>query len=165
LLKLLVLQHVKPEHLGILADFFDADGIDYEYLRIYEGNPVPENLCGYSGLVVLGGPQSVYEVDKYPFLWSEEKLIRDALRRHQPVLGICLGSQLIAEAGGSRVYKGNYREIGWHPLELQENLRDIICNSLPKRMMVFQWHSDTFDVPENAIRLAGSRLFPNQAFV
>ena len=79
-LKLLVLQHVESEHLGILADFFDADGIEYKYLRIYEGESAPKNSCGYSGLIILGGPAGVYEEDKYPFLRLEQELIRDGIR-------------------------------------------------------------------------------------
>ena len=163
-MKLLVLQHIKPEHLGILANFFDADGIAYEYVRVYEGDSVPKHLQGYSGLIILGGPAGVYEEDEYPFLRLESGLIRDALHRRQPLLGICLGAQLIAKTAGARVYKGDCKEIGWYPIEQAENSVDVIFNTLPKRIMVFQWHGDTFDIPRNAVRLAGSRLFPNQAF-
>lgn len=109
----LVLQHAKPDHLGLMADSLKQECIEYTCLRSDLHQRVPDTPRGYRGLVVLGGPQSVYEEDQYPYLKREKVLIRRAIESDIPVLGICLGSQLLAEVLGSRVHPGDKIEIGW----------------------------------------------------
>ncbi|MEE8403452.1 MAG: type 1 glutamine amidotransferase, partial [Candidatus Hydrothermarchaeaceae archaeon] len=109
----LVLQHAESEHLGT----FD---IECEYVRLFSGALIPQNLSGYTALVILGGPMNVYQEDKYPYLKGEDILIKEALDKNFPTLGICLGSQLIAKAGGAKVYGVQEKEIGWYKAGLTE---------------------------------------------
>lgn len=161
----LVLQHIECEDLGTIADAMSKRGIGYKYVRLFDGERVPADTSRYTGIVILGGPMNVYEEDKYPYLKDEDILIKKAVRNDMPVLGICLGGQLIAKAAGARVHKGTKKEIGWYKLRLTEESRqDKVFNALPHELSVFQWHGDTFDIPEGATRLAGSELFPNQAY-
>lgn len=158
----LVIRHVAHEGLGILKRPIEKDS-DVEYVDVYKGAPVPARIDGYDGLIVLGGPMGVYEDDIYPFIKPELKLIEDALKKRVPMLGICLGSQLLAKAAGSRVYKGGAKEIGWHDVTLTEDADyDWLFLGFPDRFMAFHWHGDTFDVPKGSLMLASSELFPNQ---
>ncbi|MEE8575593.1 MAG: gamma-glutamyl-gamma-aminobutyrate hydrolase family protein, partial [Thermodesulfobacteriota bacterium] len=104
-----------------------------------------------------------YDREKYPFIDGEIELIKNALARDIPTLGICLGAQLMAAAAGARVYKGAKKEIGWYDISLTiEGVTDPLFNALPEKMKVFQWHGDTFDIPDDAVCLASSELFPRQ---
>jgi GMP synthase-like glutamine amidotransferase len=119
----------------------------------------PENyLEGYSHIIVLGGPQGVYEAEKYPYLKTEMKLIREAVRVKKPVLGICLGAQLIAASFGAKVYPYK-KEVGWYEVE------NLGFREMPKKLTVFQWHQDTFDLPEKAKLLFRGEIVRNQGFV
>ncbi len=161
----LVLQHIECEDLGTIADAMSQRGIGYRYVRLFDGDPVPSDAGKYAGVIILGGPMNVYEEDKFPFLKDEDILIKKAVLADMPVLGICLGGQLIAKATGAKVRKGKKKEIGWHKLNLTADSRhDNAFKTLPQELCVFQWHGDTFDIPEGAVRLAGSELFPNQAY-
>jgi len=161
----LVLQHIECEDLGTIANAMSQRGIGYRYVRLFDGEPVPHDPGTFNGIIILGGPMNVYEEDKYPYLKDEDILIKKAVMNDMPVLGICLGGQLIAKAAGAQVHKGTKKEIGWYKLSLTEDSRqDRIFNALPQELSVFQWHGDTFDIPEGATRLAGSGLFPNQAY-
>lgn len=162
----LVLQHIDCEDLGTIAKAMSSRGIGYyRYVRLFDGEPVPGNLDRYSGLIILGGPMNVYEEDKYPFLKDEDRLIKKAMDRNVPILGICLGGQLIAKASNATVRKGVKKEIGWYELNLTPGGRkDTIFKDFPEKLTVFQWHGDTFDIPEDATHIARSALFPNQAF-
>lgn len=108
---------------------------------------------------------NVDQIDEYPHLKTETEVIQEAVRRGIPVLGICLGAQLIAKAMGAKVYPGTEKEIGWYDLSVTEAARtDPLFAHLRPTERVFQWHGDTFDIPAGAVRLASSPLFPNQAF-
>lgn len=161
----LVLQHVECEDLGTIAAAMSSRGISYKYIRLFNDEPVPKDIDKHSGLIILGGPMNVYEEDKFPYLRDEDVLIKKAINMGRPVLGICLGSQLIAKAIGARVKKGGKKEIGWYKINLTKWGKEdkAFCN-LPEELMVFQWHGDTFDIPESGIHLAGSELFLNQAY-
>ncbi len=107
---------------------------------------------------------NVYEEEEYPFLVREDRLIKDAIKRDIPILGICLGAQLIAKAAGARVYKGEKKQIGWYPLRMTERAgEDPLFSGFPEELQVFQWHGDTFDLPEGATLLARDDLY-HQAF-
>jgi GMP synthase (glutamine-hydrolysing) len=123
---------------------------------------VPTSPLGYDTIVILGGPMSVY--DNLPYLQKEQELIRNAMKNDTPVLGICLGSQLIAQAAGGRVYKGKKKEIGWYNVYLTPaSSNDIFRGFTDKTIRIFHWHGDTYDLPANAKILAYSDLYP-QAF-
>jgi GMP synthase (glutamine-hydrolysing) len=114
---------------------------------------------------VLGGPMGVYEADKYPHLAQEVACIRDAINQDKPVLGICLGAQLIAAALGSVVQRHTESEIGWYDVSLtEEGKKDPVLGVLAPTEKIFQWHGDTFDIPKNAVWLAKSKACSNQAF-
>lgn len=161
--RVLVIQHVAHEGLGIIGPALFRAGIEVEFLKIYDNAVIPRTIDGYSALIVLGGPMGVYETDVYPFIEKEVRLISSALRMRLPILGVCLGAQLLAKAAGAKVYKGSAKEIGWYDVELtEEGSDDMLFLGMPYRFNVFQWHGDTFDVPRGGVRLASSGLFPNQ---
>jgi GMP synthase (glutamine-hydrolysing) len=113
----------------------------------------------------MGGPMNVYEEERYPFLKREDLFIKEAIQRGKPVLGICLGSQLIAKALGARVFKAPAKEIGWFDVSLtEEGSRDLLFRAFPEFFPVFQWHEDTFDIPRGAKLLATSDSVPHQVF-
>ena len=120
----LVLRHTPAEGLGLLANSLRDLGIHHRYLDLHRGDPLPRDLRGVGGLVVLGGPQAAYEADKHPFLAQESGLIERAITAGRPVLGICLGAQLIAQVLGGRVFAGQKREVGWGPVTLTEDGQD-----------------------------------------
>ncbi|MBI1910576.1 MAG: gamma-glutamyl-gamma-aminobutyrate hydrolase family protein [Deltaproteobacteria bacterium] len=160
--KVLVIQHVPHEGLGIIGPMLESAGIGADCIKVYK-DKLPRDAQGYDGLIVLGGPMGVYEEDTYPFISKEIKLIQSALKDRLPILGICLGSQLLAKAAGASVYKGNAKEIGWFNISLtEEGKKDRLLMGLPGELTVFQWHGDTFDVPSNGVNLVSSELFPNQ---
>ena len=159
----LAIRHVPQEHMGTLSAVLELARMPYRYLDVFRGERVPQNLTGLRGLIVMGGPMGVYEADRYPFLRSEQDLIRKAADSGVPVLGICLGAQLVAAALGARVYPGPRKEIGWYAVERVETI-DPVMRTLPLSFMAFHWHGDTFDLPEGAVRLFRSSLYENQAF-
>lgn len=127
------------------------------------------SLDGYDALVVMGGPMAAYEMHRHPHLPAGARLIEKALKRNIRLLGVCLGAQMIAHCLGARVYKGHVTEVGWMDVELTlEGLGDAAARNLAGddggRARVFQWHGDTFDLPEGAARLARSDSYENQAF-
>jgi GMP synthase (glutamine-hydrolysing) len=159
----LAVRHLEQEHIGTIAGVLDGLRIPYRYLNVYRGEPVPSGISGLGGLIIMGGSMGVYEADRYPFLAAEMDLIRQAAQASLPVLGICLGSQLIAGALGARVYAGPRKEIGWYPVEVIEPA-DPLAQSLPPRFLALHWHGDTFDLPAGAVRLFRSQLYENQGF-
>lgn len=163
---ILVLQHIACEGPGIFADILRTkDKFRLQYLKLYKDNYKSIDINKYDALIILGGPMNVDEVDKYPFLEWEISLIREAEKRNLPILGVCLGAQLIAKAFGARVYKGLSREVGWHKVQITDKGKcDKIFSMFPDEFKVFQLHSDTFDIPRRAVRLAESLLCKNQAF-
>jgi GMP synthase (glutamine-hydrolysing) len=161
----LVLRHSQAEGLGILANVLRERGIHHRYLDVPRGEPLPRDLRGVGGLIVLGGPMAAYEIDKHPLLAAEGSLIERALTAGRPVLGICLGAQLVAQLLGARVYAGERREVGWAPITLTDNGRDdpLFVNADPE-LTVFHFHGDTYELPADAKNLASSALYEQQAF-
>ena len=154
---ILVIQNIGCEHLGNLSRLFESDGYNVLLLNSQK-DLIPTDLISYSGIIILGGPVSVY--DNYDYLKDQQKLIKKAVDMKIPTLGLCLGSQLIAEAMGGKVYPGNLKEIGWHDIEITENgSRDIFNGITTFKNKVFQWHGDTFQLPESAIILAKSDTY------
>jgi GMP synthase (glutamine-hydrolysing) len=162
---ILVLQQVPHETLGTLAPFFLEAGLEFRYLELFSQAPPRFDPDRAAGLVILGGPMNVDEVDRYPFLRSEVAWIREAVVREVPVLGICLGAQLLAKSLGARIYQNAVKEIGWYEIELSSAAEeDPVFGGLAPRQAVFQWHGDTFDLPPNAVHLAQGDSCRQQAF-
>ena len=138
-----------------------ADGYEIEELLATK-QALQADPNKYEAIIILGGPMSAY--DDLGFLEFEKLLIRDAVHKHIPILGVCLGSQLIASALGGRVYKGNHKEIGWFDLELTETGKNEFFYGIRRdTLKVFQWHGDTFELPTNTKILASSEHYV-QAF-
>lgn len=157
--RLIVLQHAACETPGTIADALP--GFTLDTIRTDPGQPVPQELADAAGLIVMGGPQSVYEKDKFPYLCNELRLIERALRDAKPILGVCLGSQLLAATLGARVYPGKQKEIGWFDVTLCD---DPIWAGVPRKFPALHWHGDIFDLPAGASLLASSALTPHQAY-
>lgn len=159
-----ILQHVACESAGAIGDALQRQGIAQRVVRIFAGEPVPRELTD-DALVVMGGPMGVYESDRYPHLLDELRLIEDALRRERPLVGVCLGSQLVAAALGARVYPSGFKEIGWYPVDLTDAaLTDPVLGRAPRRFTAFVWHGDVFDLPRGAVHLASTEMTAHQAF-
>src|SRR4029077_21161117 len=144
--KLLVLQHVPHEILGTLNPLLKRAGFRIRYVNFGRYPDAQPSLDGYDGLVVLGGPMSAYDDTRLPHLRTEMKLIEAALQRNLPILGICLGAQLIARSLGARVFANHTKEIGWynvHPSEHAED--DPLFRKFNEVEKIFQWHGDTFE--------------------
>lgn len=162
---ILAVRHERHEGLGLLEKVFEEEKIPFRYLNAFESPYPPLDLSTASALVVLGGAMGVYEAEKYPFLKKEIELLREALRLALPTLGICLGSQLLAAAGGARVYPGPRKEIGWFPIRTRPEARnDLLLKHLSPETTAFHWHGDTFDLPQGASHLASSERYAHQAF-
>lgn len=131
---------------------------------LFKNEKLPE-MSDFDWLVIMGGYMNIYEEDKYPWLTKEKKFIAEAIARKKIVLGVCLGSQLIADVLGGEVSRNRYREIGWFPVSLTREARNSsIVNTLPNKFIAFHWHSDTFKIPPGATRVAESEGCANQAF-
>lgn len=163
-MKLIYLQQVPfetPAHVGRWAA---GRGFDVSGVHLFDGHKLPE-VNDFDWLVVLGGPMSVSDRQRYPWLADEEDLIRRAVEARRVVIGLCLGAQLMAEALGGRVYSAGQREIGWHEVCLTgRGAHDSLLCDWPQRFHVFQWHAETFDIPPDAIHLFASEACHNQAF-
>jgi GMP synthase (glutamine-hydrolysing) len=163
--KIIVLQHHPAETLGVIADALEAAALAWQYIRVHDGHPVPNEIRGAGGLIVMGGPQTIYQLDRYPYLRDEIRLTENALKENKPVLGVCLGSQLLAAALGAKVYRGPEREIGWYPVHLSDAAKDDrLMRGLPAEFTAAHWHSDVFDLPSGAVVLASSEKTPVQGY-
>ena len=163
--EILVLKHIGVEGPGSIGDFFMNTTWDLKTVDLGKGEVLPDSLKNTGAIISLGGPMNVYEEGKYPFLIDEVVFLQRAVKEEIPVLGICLGAQLLARACGAKVSKAPAKEIGWYKIILTKQGReDSLFTALPKEFEMFQWHEDTFEIPESAVRLAGSGSCPNQAF-
>lgn len=163
--KLLVFQHVAFEILGTLNPLLREEGFRIRYVNFGRYPHAEPSLDAYHGLVILGGPMGVYDVADHPHLDTEVRLIQRALERGIPILGICLGAQLIAKALGARVERSPRSEIGWYDVRLTgEGRRDPLFGFFRDNEKLFQWHGDTFEIPRGAAHLAVSPDCPAQAF-
>lgn len=163
--RVLVFQHVAHEILGTLDPLLKSAGFRIRYVNFGRDPRARPNLDGYHGLVVLGGPMHVDQADRHPHLRTEAEAIRDALDRDIPILGICLGAQLLAHALGAPVGPAIRKEIGWHDVSVSPLGRaDPLFSTFAATERIFQWHGDTFEIPRGAEHLASSELCANQAF-
>jgi GMP synthase-like glutamine amidotransferase len=163
-MKALAIRHVLAEHLGMMERALRNLGFKVEYLDTAKGETLKEPLEKYSLLVVLGGYMGAYEENLYPFLSYEFSLMEQALKLNIPILGICLGAQMLAKVLGARVFKGDKgKEIGW--MDVFKVGEHELFQEFPNVLKVFQWHGDTFELPKGAVRVYTSEKYENQAFV
>ena len=156
-----VLQHAPFEGIGSIASWLEERKARVSYTRFFE-NPVLPKPGGLDLVIAMGGPMSVNDEAGLPWLRPEKQFVRDAVAQKVPVLGICLGAQLIASAFGARIYPNRLKEIGWFPIESTPGPADVF--RFPEKCLVFHWHGETFDLPPAAVRLAKSEACENQAF-
>lgn len=162
---ILALRHVRHEGPGLLEEIFRERGLVYQVLDLPHEAPRTFQPSQLAGLLVLGGPMNVDDVDHHPFLADEVRWIQQALAAGLPVLGICLGSQLLAKALGAQVYPNHVKEVGWYKIDwTAEAADDALFAGCAASPHVFQWHGDTFDLPQRAVLLATSTLCRQQAF-
>lgn len=161
-MRLHYLQHVPFEGLGSIASWAKARRAQISCTRLFAGEtcPSPDEI---DLLVILGGPMGVYDEDEYPWLAREKEFLKRAIDSKTRVFGVCLGSQLIAEVLGAKVYPNEHQEIGWFPIEAVQT-HGAIGSLLARVGDVFHWHGDAFDLPDSATHLAESRACQNQAF-
>lgn len=162
--QILVLQHVDYEGLGYFEEPLQKARFDIHTIKLYENDKIPDVLT-YKALIILGGYMNVYQEDKFPFLAAENSLIKRCIELRKPYLGICLGAQLLAKALGAKVYPNKIKEIGFYEIQPTEHTNnDPLLSGLPDALEVFQWHGDTFDLPDGTKLLATSEVCVNQAF-
>lgn len=164
-LKIHTLQHVPFEGLGCIDQWITTKGHIVDYTKLYDKPQFP-SLNKFDWLIVMGGPMGVYDESIYPWLKEEKEFIRRAIESGKIVVGICLGSQLIAEVLGAKVYPNKQKEIGWFDIQKTEFAKSHpLLEQIEEQFTVFHWHGDTFDLPADSERLFSSAVCLNQAFL
>ena len=160
-----VLQHVPFEGLGSIESWLVDNGHTLSSTHLYEQEALPD-ITAFDMLIVMGGPMGIYDYHEHPWLKPEKKFIRACIDAGKPVLGICLGAQLIADVLGGKVTRNPEKEIGWFSIEVTAEGRDTAIGPLlAEADDVFHWHGDTFAIPPGAIHLARSDACEHQAFL
>ncbi|HVO36345.1 MAG TPA: type 1 glutamine amidotransferase [Gemmatimonadales bacterium] len=159
-----VIQHAAGEGPGLIGLLARQRGLPLDLRRMDLGEALPD-VSAVAALVVLGGPMGAYEALAHPHLLDEQRLLEEAVERGLPVLGICLGSQLLAAALGARVYPGPEPEIGVFEVKLtQDGADDPLLGPAGPKFSAFHWHGDTFELPPGAVHIASTRAYKHQAF-
>ena len=157
----LVVQHIDIETPGIIADLMAKRNIGFDCKNLISDY---ENLLDYDALIIMGGPMSVNEKSRYSFIETEIELVKKYLELKRPIIGICLGSQIIASALNSLIYRNSQQELGWHNVKIF-NEEDTIFQNLENEFLAFHWHGDIFSLPDNSTKLASSKISDIQAFI
>lgn len=139
-------------------------GHDLSCTRLWAGDTLPSQDT-FAGLIVMGGPMGIYDDDEYPWLPEEKEFLRNIVDQKIPIVGICLGAQLLADVLGAEVSANPEKEIGWFPVTRMDDVPESLESVLPEELNVFHWHGDTFNLPEKAVRLYSSEACLNQAFL
>ncbi len=160
--KVLFIQHGDVDKPGLLGEALPEHGVGLEIFHAWRDGVFP-CLEEFDGLALGGGGQSAWEVEKYPYLETECELVRTAMGQGIPVLGLCLGAQLLARATGAEVRRAERKEIGFFPIELNDAaFADVIVGALPPRFPATHWHGDVFEIPRCGVCLGSSALTPHQ---
>ncbi|VAW51058.1 Glutamine amidotransferase, class I [hydrothermal vent metagenome] len=165
-----VIRHLAFENLASFESVLQAKGSEINYIEAADFALAPEDLSQLDALsddllIILGGPISVNDQSIFPFIEAEINLLKQRIAAGKPTLGICLGAQLIASALGAEIYSGEEKEIGWYPLTLTEAGKNSALRYLSaEHCSMLHWHGETFDLPDDAVLLASSEKYPNQAF-
>ncbi|MFE4550091.1 methyltransferase domain-containing protein [Streptomyces sp. NPDC056785] len=161
----LVVQHVREEGPYAVGEALAAAGLRMHPCRVWAGDPLPENLAGVEALVVMGGPMAAYSDAGFPTREAELALLRAALAAEVPVLGVCLGAQLLAVAAGGTARTGSGAQVGWGEVRTRPAAtRDPLFTGTPERLRVLHWHADTMELPPGSVPLASCERYPAQAF-
>jgi GMP synthase (glutamine-hydrolysing) len=163
--RVLVLQHIACEHPGVFSEVMDEREVEAVPVELDEGEALPD-WREFDAVLVMGGPMGAYEEADHPWLVPEKELVREAVEDGRPVLGICLGVQVLASALGADVRPmEDGAEVGLLPVELtEEGRKDPLFEGVTEPLVTLQWHGDTFQLPDGAMRLASSPAAENQAF-
>jgi GMP synthase-like glutamine amidotransferase len=163
-MRIACLQHVPFEGPGNIAAWAADRGHDFRTVRLYDGETLP-SPDSFDFLVVMGGPMSVHDESEYAWLRPEKALLSECLKQKKFVLGVCLGSQLLAEVLGTTVYRNHGKEIGWFPIQLHPGKLGLFCHFNPSDTpTVLHWHGETYDLPPGCVHLAKSEACAVQAF-
>ncbi|MCD6486179.1 MAG: type 1 glutamine amidotransferase [Syntrophobacterales bacterium] len=164
--KVLIITHVEAEGPGTLGDFLQSfEDLKIQRAKLYNGEKLPYAARNLDAIVTMGGPMNVHDEDEYPFLKEETEVLKQAIDANTPILGICLGAQMIARACLAPVNKALEKELGWKNVSLTDSSRrGILFQGIADKMRVFQWHEDTFEIPYGGSLLATSGECSNQAF-
>lgn len=163
-MRLHVLQHVAFENAAMIGDWAEARGHELAATELF-GDQRPPGIDDFDLLAVMGGPMSVHDTSRFPWLSLEKDLLRQVVEVRKPLIGVCLGAQLIAEVLGGGVSRNPEPEIGWFPVSMtEEGRRCAFTRHFPEEFTAFHWHGETFEIPPGARRLAGSLASANQAF-
>ncbi len=164
-LRIACIQHVPFEDAGVIASWAAARGHQFEMVRLYEGQGLP-SVSDVEWAVVMGGPMSVHDEDRFTWLKKEKEWVRRVIERGCGVLGVCLGAQIIAQVLGTRVFASAHKEIGWFPVFRAYDAKHVpLLDMLPTVIRAFHWHSETFHIPPGAVRVFASDACSNQGFV
>jgi len=159
-----IFRYARTEGPGHFATFLAEHGLEFAVVRLDDGEPVPESCDGFSGLGFMGGPMSAN--DEFPWTQPVLRLMRAAVEKQVPVIGHCLGGQMLARALGGSVSRNPVKEIGWVPVEVEDSpLADAWFGDKLDRFCSFQWHEDTFTIPPGGGRILAGKTCPNQAYV
>lgn len=156
-------QHVTFEGLGYIEDWCMDKGHNLTSTKFYLGEQLPQ-IDAIDWLIVMGGPMSINDEIEYPWLIAEKLFIKEAIEVGKTIIGICLGSQLIASVLGSKVYPNTEKEIGWFPIQPAQIMNNVLFETKDD-LTVFHWHGETFDLPDGSRLLASSEGCINQAFL
>jgi GMP synthase-like glutamine amidotransferase len=164
-LSIQTLTHVPFEGLGCIEEWISANNHSVSFTKLYEEYTLPA-IDTFDWLIIMGGPMGVYDEAIHPWLTDEKAFIKQAIDAGKTIIGICLGSQLIAEILNARVYPNKQKEIGWYDLKMSTDGKDEpILTDFEETFPVFHWHGDTYDLPVGSIRLFSSEICLNQAFL
>jgi len=158
------LQHVPFEGLGSMEAWLTEQGHDLFCTRLWAGDALPP-VDSFAALIVMGGPMGIYDHDEYPWLPAEKAFLNKVVAKETPILGICLGAQLLADVLGAEVTANWEKEIGWFPVQATADMPLSLETVFPAEMKVFHWHGDTFSLPGDAVCIFKSTACENQAFL
>lgn len=159
------LLHETFEGPGCITHWASENGYQQTFTKFFNNYPLLPEMVDFDFLIIMGGGMSVYDRSAIPWLQKEKEFIRCAVEYDKPVLGICLGSQLLAATLGANVYPNGHKEIGWHTVQLSEEAMNLSLLPNDRILTVFHWHGDTFDLPHGSEAIASSKATPNQGFM